>query len=71
MISVRKRYGNIKLNIKSNIYNKKIMFSNHPGPWQQYQFRPDNKGLSVMEMKSKYLHEQYLFETELLNLQQQ
>lgn len=47
------------------------MISNHPGPWQQYQFRPDNKGLSVMEMKSKYLHEQYLFEAELFNLQQQ
>ena len=47
------------------------MISNHPGPWQQYYFRSDNKGLSIMELKSKYLHEQYLFEAELLNLQQQ
>ena len=47
------------------------MLLNHPGHWQQFQFRSDNKGLSVMEMKSKYLHEQYLFENELFNLQQQ
>jgi hypothetical protein len=47
------------------------MISNHPGPWQQYHFRSDNKGLSIMELKSKYLHEQYLFEAELFNLQQQ
>ena len=47
------------------------MLINHPGSWQQFQFRPDNKGLNVMEMKSKYLHEQYLFENELFNLQQQ
>jgi hypothetical protein len=47
------------------------MLIGHPGTWQQFQFRPDNKGLNVMEMKSKYLHEQYLFENELFNLQQQ
>ena len=47
------------------------MLINHPGSWQQYQHRSDNKGLSVMEMKSKYLQEQYLFENELFNLQQQ
>ena len=47
------------------------MLINHPGSWQQFQHRFDNKGLSVMEMKSKYLHEQYLFEAELFNLQQQ
>lgn len=47
------------------------MLLNHPGTWQQFQFRPDNKGLSIMELKSKYLHEQYLFEAELFNLQQQ
>jgi hypothetical protein len=46
------------------------MLLNHPGSWQQFQYRSDNKGLSVMEMKSKYLHEQYLFENELFNLQQ-
>lgn len=47
------------------------MIIGHPGTWQQFQFRPDNKGLNVMEMKSKYLHEQFLFEAELFNLQQQ
>lgn len=46
------------------------MIIGHPGTWQQFQFRPDNKGLNVMEMKSKYLHEQYLFEAQMLNLQQ-
>lgn len=46
------------------------MIIGHPGSWQQFQFRPDNKGLNVMEMKSKYLHEQYLFEAQMLNLQQ-
>ena len=35
---------------------------NHPGPWQHYINRPDNKGLSIMEIKSKYLKEQLLFE---------
>ena len=46
------------------------MLLNHPGHWQQFQFRPDNKGLSVMEMKSKYLHEQYLFEAQMNTLNQ-
>jgi hypothetical protein len=46
------------------------MIIGHPGTWQQFQFRPDNRGLNVMEMKSKYLHEQYLFEAQMLNLQQ-
>ena len=35
---------------------------NHPGPWQHYVNRPDNKGLNIMEIKSKYLKEQLLFE---------
>jgi hypothetical protein len=35
---------------------------NHPGPWQHYVNRPDNKGLNIMEVKSKYLQEQLLFE---------
>ena len=47
------------------------MIIGHPGTWQQFQFRPDNRGLNVMEMKSKYLHEQYLFEAQMFNLQQQ
>lgn len=46
------------------------MIIGHPGSWQQFQLRLDNKNLSVMEMKSKYLHEQYLFEAQMLNLQQ-
>lgn len=43
------------------------MIIGHPGSWQQFQLRLDNKNLSVMEMKSKYLHEQYLFEAQILN----
>jgi hypothetical protein len=35
---------------------------NHPGSWQHYVNRPDNKGLNIMEIKSKYLKEQLLFE---------
>ena len=35
---------------------------NPPGPWQYYVNRPDNKGLNIMEIKSKYLKEQLLFE---------
>ncbi len=46
------------------------MLINHPGPWQQFQLRPDNRGLSVMEIKSKYLHEQYLFEAQMNTLNQ-
>jgi hypothetical protein len=46
------------------------MLINHPGSWQQFQYRPDNKNLSVMEMKSKYLHEQYLFEAQIITLNQ-
>ena len=43
------------------------MIIGHPGSWQQFQLRLDNKNLSVMEMKSKYLQEQYLFEAQTLN----
>ncbi len=35
---------------------------NHPGSRQHYVNRPDNKGLNIMEIKSKYLQEQLLFE---------
>jgi len=35
---------------------------NPPGLWQYYVNRPDNKGLNIMEIKSKYLKEQLLFE---------
>jgi len=46
------------------------MIIGHPGTWQQFQSRSDNRNLSIMEMKSKYLHEQYLFEAQMLSLQQ-
>ena len=45
------------------------MIINHPGPWQQYHLRSDNRGLSTMELKSKYLNEQYLFEAQLAEAQ--
>ena len=35
---------------------------NNPGPWQYYLTRPDNKGLSLIEIKNKYMREQLLFE---------
>jgi len=45
---------------------------NHPGPWQFYVNRPDNKGLPIMEIKSKYLKEQLLFENYIsFQMQQQ
>jgi hypothetical protein len=47
------------------------MLVNHPGSWQQFQFRPDNRGLSIMEMKSKYLHEQYIFEAQVMSQMQE
>lgn len=47
------------------------MIFNHPGPWQQFSLRSDNRGLSTMELKSKYINEQYLFEAQIFNLQQQ
>jgi hypothetical protein len=47
------------------------MIINHPGPWQQYHLRFDNKGLSTMELKSKYINEQYLFEAQMAQIQQQ
>jgi len=47
------------------------MLVNHPGSWQQFQFRPDNRGLSIMEMKSKYIHEQFLFEAQVMSQMQE
>ena len=47
------------------------MIFNHPGPWQQYHLRFDNKGLSTMELKSKYINEQYLFEAQMAEIQYQ
>jgi hypothetical protein len=39
-----------------------MLITNHPGPWQYYVNRSDNKGLPLMEVKDKYLREQLLFE---------
>ena len=45
---------------------------NHPGPWQYYVNRADNKGLSLMEIKNKYMKEQLLFEQHMnFQMQQQ
>jgi hypothetical protein len=45
---------------------------NHPGPWQSYLNRPDNKGLSLMEVKNRYMQEQLLFENYMsFQMQQQ
>jgi hypothetical protein len=38
------------------------MFINDPGPWQYYVNQPDNVGLSLMDIKDKYMREQLLFE---------
>lgn len=35
----------------------------HPGPWKAFLDRKDNKGLSLMEVKRKYLKEQLDYET--------
>ena len=45
---------------------------NHPGSWQSYVNRPDNKGLNIMEVRDKYLREQLLFEQQMnFQIQQQ
>jgi hypothetical protein len=48
-----------------------MIIADHPGPWQQYHLRSDNRNLSIMELKAKYINEQYLFEAQMFNLQQQ
>lgn len=47
-----------------------MIIADHPGPWQQYHLRFDNRNLSIMELKAKYINEQYLFETQMFNFQQ-
>ena len=39
--------------------------TNDPGPWQYYVNRQDNVGLSIMEVKDKYMREQLLFEQQM------
>ena len=46
-------------------------YVNHPGPWQSYLLRSDNVGLSLMEVRDKYLQEQLLFENYMSFVQQQ
>lgn len=42
-----------------------MFISNNPGPWQYYVNRQDNVGLSIMEVKDKYMREQLLFEQQM------
>ena len=42
-----------------------MIISNPPGPWQYYVNRQDNVGLSIMEIKDKYMREQLLFEQQI------
>ena len=42
-----------------------MLTSDHPGPWQHYLNRRDNVGLPIMEVKSKYIKEQLLFEQQM------
>lgn len=37
----------------------------HPGPWQQYVNRSDNRNLPLMEVRNKYLQEQLTYENQL------
>ena len=35
---------------------------NHPGPWQLFVKREDNKNLHILAQKEKYIMEEFLFE---------
>lgn len=48
-----------------------MFISNNPGPWQYYVNRQDNVGLSIMEVKDKYMREQLLFEQQMNFIHQQ
>ena len=49
-----------------------MFLTNHPGPWQAYLNRSDNKGLPLMEVKNKYMQEQLLYENYMsFQMQQQ
>ena len=48
-----------------------MFISNNPGPWQYYVNRQDNVGLSIMEVKDKYMREQLLFEQQMNFIYQQ
>ena len=38
---------------------------NHPGPWQLFVKREDNKGLHILTQKEKYIMEEFLFESKM------
>jgi len=42
-----------------------MLTSEHPGPWQQYVNRSDNRNLTLMEVRNKYLQEQLTYENQL------
>jgi hypothetical protein len=48
-----------------------MFITNDPGPWQYYVNRQDNVGLSLMEVKDKYMREQLLFEQQINFMYQQ
>lgn len=43
---------------------------NHPGPWQHFKNRLDNRGLSVEQMKQKFLKEEVNYYNTLSTMQQ-
>ena len=38
---------------------------NHPGPWQLFVKREDNKNLHILAQKEKYIMEEFLFESKM------
>lgn len=36
--------------------------------WQQFVQRPDNKGLTVEQMRGKYIYEQFVFEQAMMQM---
>lgn len=47
-----------------------MIVGEHPGPWQYFTKRQDNRGLSTEQMRQKYVKEQLLFE-EFMSFQMQ
>ena len=38
---------------------------NHPGPWQLFVKRDDNKNLHILTQKEKYIMEEFIFESKM------
>ena len=38
------------------------------GTWQHFVARPDNKGLTVEQMRSKYVYEQFMYQQYLMEV---